>query len=52
MTKIKRIDVMESTIDDTEMPDIPLSDTNSGYSISHLVTKSTPRIRRKQNDRA
>lgn len=47
MTKIKRIDVMESTIDDTEMPDIPLSDTDSGYSISHLVTKVNPQDKEK-----
>ena len=39
MTKIKRISVMESALDDTEVPTIPLSDTDSVYSLPHLVSK-------------
>ncbi len=30
---------MESALDDTEVPTIPLSDTDSVYSLQHLVSK-------------
>ncbi len=45
MTKIKRISVMESAFAGTEMPNIPLSDTDSVYSLSHLVSEINPKDR-------
>lgn len=42
MIKTERISVMESTPDDTEVPTIPLSDTDSAYSLSHLASKINP----------
>ena len=45
MTKIKRTSVMESAFDDTEVSSIPLSDTDSVYSLPHLVSKINPKDR-------
>ena len=43
MTNIKRISVMESALADTEVPSIPLSDTDSVYNLQHLVSKINPK---------
>lgn len=45
MTKIKRISVMESAIKDTDVSTFPLSDTDSVYSLPHLVSKVNPQDR-------
>ena len=43
MTKINRTSVMESAFDGTDAPSIPLSDTDSVYSLPHLASKINPK---------
>ena len=43
MTKIKRTGVMESTIDNDKTSTIPLSDTDSIYSLPQIVSKINPK---------